>query len=44
VLIDPAPLATIQAALAADRGELERRIADHRNRCEPGRNEEIVVT
>jgi len=44
VPIDPAPLAALQAALAADRGELERRIADYRNRCEPGRNEEIVVT
>jgi hypothetical protein len=44
VPIDLAPVATIQAALAADRGELERRIADYRNRCEPGRNEDIIVT
>jgi hypothetical protein len=42
--IDPAPLATIRAAIAADKGELDRRIADYRNRCEPGRNEEVIVT
>jgi hypothetical protein len=44
VPIDPAPVAAIQAALEADRGEMERRIADYRNRCEPGRNEDIIVT
>lgn len=44
VPIDPAPLATIRAAVAADRGELERRIADYRNLCAPGRNQEIIIT
>jgi hypothetical protein len=44
VPVDPAPLGAIQAAIAAERGELARRIADYRNRCEPVRDQEVVVT
>jgi hypothetical protein len=44
VPIDPTPLAEIQRAIAGARREMEARIADYRNRCEPGRNEALVVT
>jgi len=40
---DATPLDRAVAAVAEARGEIEARVADYRNRCQPGRTPEIIV-